>query len=136
MSTEVVDLLCNLCRKCSDMHEELYSKIPLAASEFYFFLHMPKRKKYDIQFVTREMNLSQSKISRTVVNLVNHGYACRETDKEDKRMLNLCLTEKGLAMWDHVQKYKCTCEDRISELMDDEKKAVFTEYLAILLKGL
>ncbi len=136
MGTKIVDLLCSLCKKCAENHESLFSKMPLSGSEFYFFMQLPKRKKYSIQFVIETMNLPQTKISRLITNLVNHDYVCREVGKGDKRMVSVCLTEKGFLMWDFIHEYKCSCEKKIQKLLNKDEQKEFMKFSKILLEGL
>ncbi|MDP2891527.1 MAG: MarR family transcriptional regulator [Bacillota bacterium] len=82
-----------------------------------------------------EMGLDKSTLSRTVENLVQKGYAIRETDARNRRYVVIKLTEEGNSLFKGIEKGMDDYFDKIYQLIPEGKRAQVLESMQLMLEA-
>jgi len=82
------------------------------------------------------LELDKSTMSRTINNLVNSDLAVREIDPNDRRYLNIKLTEKGRQSFREIEAGMERYFTRIYQAIPADKREQVIESLSILLQAL
>lgn len=120
-STKILDLLNDLRKKCIANDDELMNSLNISLAEFNFFLVIDADKILSSEWLAENMNLSLSRVSRIIYRMVIKGLLTRNIDPNDRRSINLELSEKGLYTYKRVILYKIECEKNIREKLSEEE---------------
>jgi MarR family transcriptional regulator, organic hydroperoxide resistance regulator len=86
--------------------------------------------------LSQELGLAVSTLTRIHDVLVRDGIVCRYHDEQDRRKVNICLTEKGKEL---AQKLEACSEQFWSKILTaipEDKKDEMTEILKLILNAL
>lgn len=83
--------------------------------------------------LTYLLGVSKQSIAEFLVKLERNGYITREPSAEDKRVMNIKLTEEGMKAAEDVDDNTSETET-ILDCLNDEELIVFSEYLARIIK--
>lgn len=72
-------------------------------SQCYVLIELNKAYKLTMHEISEKMNLSTSTMTRIVNNLVRDGFVRRVKDENDRRIVYVSLTEKGLDVANELQ---------------------------------
>lgn len=120
-STKILDLLNDLRKKCIAKDDELMNSLNISLAEFNFFLVIDADKILSSEWLAENMNLSLSRVSRIIYRMVIKGLLTRNIDPNDRRSINLELSEKGLYTYKRVILNKIECEKNIREKLSEEE---------------
>lgn len=120
-STKILDLLNDLRKKCIANDDELMNSLNISLAEFNFFLVIDADKILSSEWLAENMNLSLSRVSRIIYRMVIKGLLTRNIDPNDRRSINLELSEKGLYTYKRVILKKIECEKNIREKLSEEE---------------
>lgn len=120
-STKILDLLNDLRKKCIANDDELMDSLNISLAEFNFFLVIDADKILSSEWLAENMNLSLSRVSRIIYRMVIKGLLTRNIDPNDRRSINLELSEKGLYTYKRVILKKIECEKNIREKLSEEE---------------
>lgn len=120
-STKILDLLNDLRKKCIANDDELMNSLNISLAEFNFFLVIDADKILSSEWLAENMNLSLSRVSRIIYRMVIKGLLTRNIDPNDRRSINLELSEKGLYTYKRVILNKIECEKNIREKLSEEE---------------
>ena len=84
------------------------------------------------------LGLEKSTVSRSIDKLVNDGIVVRENDPEDRRYVNLSLSEAGVSLFEEIERRMAVYfEEVIAGLPVDKREQIIEslQYLANALKG-
>lgn len=84
--------------------------------------------------MAREMRRTKPTISDAVDSLVDNGYVERSLSEEDRRVMNLTLTEKGENAAQSLVRWPEVLEEHMEDYSSEEKQTVLT-FLMDLLEG-
>ena len=110
-------MIYELKKKCLLADQRLMDDLKISQSELLFFSALKNCQGMNCPELARNMGLSLSRISRVVEKLVVNGYLDRKTDDADRRAIQLCLTSKGKAIRNKIDKVRNECEDRLNEII-------------------
>ncbi|MBN2236412.1 MAG: MarR family transcriptional regulator [Bacteroidales bacterium] len=120
-STNILDLIDQLKRKCEVNDDELMNEHQLTLAEFNFFQIYKANQVLSCESLANQMNLSLSRVSRVVDKLVVDGFLNRKQNSIDKRAVRLSITEKGLKMHHKIRNNRIECEKNIRQKLRPEE---------------
>ncbi len=113
----LMSMIYELKKKCSQVDQRLMDDLKISQSELLFFSALDNCQGISSPELARNMGLSLSRISRVVDKLVNNGYLDRKADEVDRRAIRLCLTSKGKAIRNKIDKVRNECEEKLLEII-------------------
>jgi DNA-binding MarR family transcriptional regulator len=116
-SAGIMSMIFELKKKCSQADQQLMRDLKVSQSELLFFSALDNCQGISSPELAKNMGLSLSRISRVVDKLVVNGYLERNTDATDRRAIKLCLTTKGKAIRNKIDKARNECEERLLEII-------------------
>lgn len=119
-NTLILDLLNDMRNKCICIDEELIATHNITLAEYNFFLAYDEHKILKSERISKELNISLSRVSRIIDRMVLNDLIIRETSSMDKRAINLKLSEKGLALYNKIKHKRIECENSIREKLSKE----------------
>lgn len=135
-STEILDLVFEMKKKCAVIDNQLMDQLHLSQSELLFFSSLDQCIGISSPELAKNMGLSPSRISRVIEKLVVDGYLDRNIDKTDRRAITLCLTEEGKKIRAEIDKHRQECEARILQVLPDSDVEKFREIIGKMIKEL
>ena len=82
--------------------------------------------------VAKLMNVTTGTLTKAMDGLTDKGYVVRERSKQDKRVVWVCLTEKGKAAYLHHEEFHHRMIDHIKEELNAQETTVLIYSLAKL----
>jgi DNA-binding MarR family transcriptional regulator len=132
----LIDLIYQLKGKCAANDVEFIQDLNISQAEYTLFLAICHCNSLNVKEISEETALSTSRISRIIDKAVNNGYLNRSADSNDRRLLNLELTEKGKKIKEKIENYRQECENRLQNGLSSEEieyfKTKFSKVLSIL----
>ena len=116
-SSGIMSMIYELKKKCSQSDQRLMRDLKISQSELIFFSALENCQGISSPELAKNMGLSLSRISRIVDKLVVNGYLDRNADTADRRAIKLCLTSKGKAIRNKIDKARNECEERLLEII-------------------
>jgi DNA-binding MarR family transcriptional regulator len=132
--SEVLGLIYEMKKKCSDIDYRLMEQLNLSQSELLFFSSLDQCTGISSPELARNMGLSPSRISRVIEKLVVDGYLDRNPDKADRRAITLCLTESGKKIRDEIDRSRQECEARLLNVLPDSDLEKFREIVSSMIR--
>lgn len=121
MSERIFDIITNLKKKCLDKEESIQKEYLLSPAEYNGLLSVSPEGVYSCNQLSIKMGLSVSRSSRVLEKLIRNGYLKEVKNKEDRRILKIKLTEKGINTREKINKRLDECEkDIISKFHKSE----------------
>jgi DNA-binding MarR family transcriptional regulator len=113
MADKIFDIITNLKNKCLDKEISIQKEYSLSPAEYNGLLSVEPGTIYSCNQLSKKLGLSISRSSRVLEKLIRNGYFKRIRDKEDRRVLKVTLTEKGLNIRRKINKKIDECEKDI-----------------------
>lgn len=132
----VIDLINQLKKKCISFDIDCMKKHNISDSEYNFFLIAFDCKKLNSKSIAEKMDLSLSRVSRIIDKLVNDGFIKRESNKKDRRIINIKLSKKGHDLKTEIENFRIECETRITESIPTSKLDTIKEGFEDIIKVL
>ena len=85
-----------------------------------------------IEAMAKLMNVTTGTLTKAMDGLTDKGYVVRERSKQDKRVVWVCLTEKGKAAYLHHEEFHHRMIDHIKEELNAQETTVLIYSLAKL----
>ncbi len=82
------------------------------------------------------MDLSPSRVSRIVDNLINKGYLKRKISPGDRRAIEISLSQSGNLCRKEITAAKKLCESRLKNRLTENERKTVDRALGVLLKVL
>ena len=79
--------------------------------------------------VSGKLRITMGSLTTSMNGLVNKGYVDRQRSEEDRRVVNVRLTEKGLRAYDKHREYHIQMVDAMIRTMDEEEIPVLAKAL-------
>lgn len=79
--------------------------------------------------VAGKLRITMGSLTTSMNGLVNKGYVDRQRSEEDRRVVNVRLTEKGLQAYDKHREYHIQMVDAMMRTMDEEEIPVLAKAL-------
>ncbi len=81
-----------------DFSRQYQQEFGITIPEWRVVAHLSQVQKTSIREICKKVEMDKSKTSRAAARLVERGYVTRKTNRADRRLIELSLTEKGRAM--------------------------------------
>lgn len=120
-------------------------KISQAFSQHYFAAYGINRAEWrilchlacseealSIRDLEKRAHLEKSKVSRAVTRLENIGLVTKSTHHSDTRLLSILLTEKGLHVFENIEKIAVQFQEALKNLLGDQQMDTLFQQLDIL----
>lgn len=117
----IIDLVCELKKKCVESDTQFSSELNLSDSEYNFIKALINCKDLESSSIAEKMNISLSRVSRIIEKMVKHGYIKRTINESDRRGIKLEITAKGEQLKQTVIAFRMSCEKRITEALEKEE---------------
>ncbi|MCK5157111.1 MAG: MarR family transcriptional regulator [Spirochaetales bacterium] len=131
----MIDEILELKKRCN-FSDEIGRAFNVTQGEVSCISIIARHETLSSKNLSSLMELSPSRGSRIISQLINRDFIIGKTDKNDRRYLSLSLTEIGRQCYREILVEKRRCEERIlAELTEKQKRAVH-DGLNILLQVL
>ena len=119
----IIDLVCDLKKKCIENDSKFISDLNISDSEYNFIKTLITCKSMNSKSIANKMGLSPSRVSRIIDNMVINGYLSRKNSEEDRRNISISLTKKGDGLVEKVIKFREECETIITQALTKKESA-------------
>ena len=121
-STEsLIDLIFQLKGSCMNSEAEIISETGVSQAEYHGLEVLKPNERIGGLELAQKMNLSASRASRILENMVQNNLVIREIDKNDRRRCTIQLDQKGLDIKEKIKTQKMKCEEHIRQKLSDEE---------------
>ncbi len=86
--------------------------------------------------VAKKLDITMGTLTKAIDGLTNKKYVTRERSTEDKRVVLLSLTEKGLSAYHHHALFHRNMIKAVMGQLDEEERVILTKSLEDLIKYL
>ena len=93
------------------------------------FLHKAKNCKVNISEISKNLSITPPSTTEFVKNLINKGYLEKHIDQNDKRFIEITLTDKGEKIVQELKEYFNSLFSGIIERLGYEKSELLLELL-------
>ena len=93
------------------------------------FLHKEKNCKVNISEISKNLSITPPSTTEFVKNLINKGYLEKHIDQNDKRFIEITLTDKGEKIVQELKEYFNGLFSGIIERLGYEKSELLLELL-------
>ncbi|MDI6449845.1 MarR family winged helix-turn-helix transcriptional regulator [Anaerobaca lacustris] len=118
MSRRFFELILAIKRKCQCNEEQIRKELGLTAAQLGALIVLDDRTEVAGCEFARRMGLSASRGSRVLNSLVAAGYVATHVRAEDRRTIQVTLTDKGRRMKGRIADRMTDCESRICDRLD------------------
>ena len=115
------------------------TKPDLSPLQMHVLVTLKENKAVTMTMLANEIRMSKQQLTRLVDNLVSQGFAKRNFDDLDRRIIKISLTEAGLALLANIEKQAREVLAARLEVFDESSKRELSgaaNSLARLLKEL
>lgn len=136
METKLLSMLLALKTRCTMTDDRIRGETRLSPAE-YRALHSIKSGETvsSAEFAER-MDLSPSRGSRVIDQLIKNGYCSRTASADDRRVVFIALTLQGRWVKERVEAITRECEGEIRNKLTEEEMTRVYEGINLLLKAL
>lgn len=113
MSKKLFDLITVLMKKCQLTETKIRNEFGLSAAEYNALLTIRYDEKMLCNAFSEKMGLSASRGSRIIDRLTKKGFVKGEAVPDDRRILKISMTDKGIALKNLINKKMDECENEI-----------------------
>lgn len=96
------------------------------------FLHDEKKCKVNISEISKNLSITPPSTTEFVKNLINKGYLEKHVNPQDKRFIEITLTDNGKKMVQDLKKYFNSLFSGIIEKLGTEQSKLLIELLDIV----
>ena len=93
------------------------------------FLHKEKNCKVNISEISKNLSITPPSTTEFVKNLINKGYLEKHIDQNDKRFIEITLTDKGKKIVQELKEYFNSLFSGVIERLGYEKSELLLELL-------
>ncbi len=125
MEINIIETVLYLSDICYSLNDEALKNENISRPESFVLLSIKPGERITGGELAERNRLSPSRISRIVEQLIEKKLLVRSEYDDDRRFVNLSLTEDGVKKHQELMKMKSECECRIkSSLREDELTTV------------
>ena len=103
----------------------------LTYNDFHVIEAIGMSEPKSMSTVAKLMNVTTGTLTKAMDGLTDKGYVVRERSKQDKRVVWVCLTEKGKAAYLHHEEFHHRMIDHIKEELNAQETTVLIYYIDI-----
>ena len=112
-TASLIDLIFRLKTSCMMNESEIISETGLSQAEYHGLEVLEPNVKIGGLELAQKMNLSPSRASRILENMVQNQLVIREIDPHDRRRCTIQLDKKGIEVKEKIREQKLKCEEQI-----------------------
>lgn len=131
----MIELILELKNKCNFNFEVSHS-MDLKEKEIVFLTAIADENNTTSKHLAEITGLSPSRSSRIIASLHEQGYIEMKHNPDDRRIVNLSLTDKGRICVEGINEEKQVCESDLLSGLSEEEKETIAEGLKLLLSKL
>ena len=113
MSKKLFELIIMLMKKCQQTENKIRNEFDLSAAECNALLTLGRDEKMLCNAFAEKMGLSASRGSRIIDRLTKKGFVKGEAVPDDRRILKISMTDKGVELKNLIGMRMDECENRI-----------------------
>lgn len=132
MAEKLFDMVVNIMKRCQMTEEKIKNEFALSTAEYNGLMAMIPGEKIPCNALSRRMELSPSRGSRVVDRLVRKGYVHSSQVPNDRRSLELSLTETGIRMRQCIEDKLLECEERMLSTLSESEQDLVRQGLTLL----
>ena len=133
MEKQLFELIIKIKKKCLRTEERIRGELKLTPGEFHGLLAVQPGERLPGQEFSDRLDISASRGSRVINRLVQRGFMELNTGKEDRRSIEVFLTEDGISMGRLVFEKMVECESTFSSRLNDHQINEIRASLELLL---
>lgn len=118
MSRRFFELILSIKRKCQCNEEQIQEQLGLTSAQLHGLIALDAGTEIGGCEFARRMGLSVSRGSRVLSSLTNAGYIAARVRADDRRAIQVALTDKGRRMKGRIADRMTDCESRICDRLD------------------
>lgn len=127
-----VDDILQLRSRCH-ISEEIGREFDLSEKEIVCITTVGEAGSVHSKALSDDIGLSPSRGSRVVSGLMNRGFLASFPDPDDRRYVNVELTERGKGCLSEIELRKKECEERMLANLTETERAKIREGIGLLL---
>lgn len=121
MSDELFHLIVRLKLNKALNREHMRMSCNLSSAEYRGIMAYRPGLEMTCQEMSKVMELSPSRSSRVIDNLVQKGYMIRKISRSDRRSISITLSSKGKEIRDRIIKNRENLEDNLQNSFSEEE---------------
>lgn len=132
-SAQLREIIRKLERKIGTLDEKEMSCCGVTMAQCHALVEIGRAGEISLNGLAEMLNLENSTMSRTVNNLVNNELVKRDIDLQDRRFVNISLTESGSKIVAGIEESMTLYYRRVYNAIPEEKREQVIESLQLLL---
>lgn len=134
MEKSLLDLIFELKRSCMEDEEQIRTLCKVSLAEYKGIMVISEGEKITCNVLSKKMDLSPSRGSRIIDNLVKKDYLIRVVNPGDRRSFVVSLSSKGAKIRRQIEQERNNCERRIRKKLSVREVEVIKEALELITK--
>lgn len=127
------EIIRQLERKLGILDEKEMSCSGISMAQCHALVEIGRVESISLNELAEILNLENSTMSRTVNNLVNNDMVKRNTDPQDRRYVNISLTESGSKAYEGIEASMNLYFRNVYNTIPEDKREQVIESLQLLL---
>ncbi|GAB6281681.1 MAG: MarR family transcriptional regulator [Ignavibacterium sp.] len=132
---KLADLTFQLLASCQEKENRLARQYNLTDAEFRCLRSMTENEFLNNKEIAERMNLSPSRLTRIIDGLVKKGYVKREIQPNDRRNMQVYLSEKGIDFVKQLNRAYVNIHTQILSEIDKSQHKPLIEAMDNLLRS-
>ncbi|MBC7186443.1 MAG: MarR family transcriptional regulator [Calditrichaeota bacterium] len=132
MEKRLFELIMAVSAKCWATEQKIMDQLALSPAEFNALLIMEEGEALPACELSAKMGLSPSRGSRVIDRLAKQGYVSVTPAAEDRRRVNVTLTNQGKEMQHRIGELMTECEERLLAALSPQAQKKVREALTLL----
>lgn len=134
MEKGLVDLIIELKKSCMEDEEQIRNLCKVSLAEYNGIVVIGAGEKITCNILSKKMDLSPSRGSRIIDNLVKKGYLLRLVNPGDRRSFVISLSSQGAKLKNQIKLERNKCEKRIRKKLSSREVKLIKEALELINK--
>lgn len=109
------------------------SKFGISIVEWRVLVNVGYSEKVSVRDIERRVSMEKSKVSRAASRLESLGYLTRNINEDDKRLLKLELTPKGVKLVSEIIPIAKAYQEKLVKILDNDFES-FQSSLGVLME--
>jgi len=130
------ELLRNLVKSLGILEKNKEFCCGITYTQYCTLIEIGRAKQIFLKILAEKLNLDKSTTSRTVDNLVKLEYVKLETFVENRKFIKIILTDKGVDLFNKIEKGSEKYYKNIIRLIPEDKRFQVIESIEYLLDAL
>lgn len=112
-------------RKITGLYTPLLKPLGLTYTQYIVFLVLWEKEKVTVGELGRELLLDAGTLTPLLKNLEKQGYVTRERSREDERVTQICITNKGLDLMEECKDVPSKIASNCVQLDEKDAKELY-----------